>query len=200
MLALEMKKLRPDELPPLTDLESAAALVYRSMPPTPQYRWPLLDARVGASVWVKHENHSPTGSFKVRGGLVYVDELCRDGDEPATAWSGVLSPSTFKTLVDSPGRKEMARRILAGDSAVWVLVESGTREADAAAGELLTKRLGFIESAAELPPIDPNDPSSRLGPGPDNPTASDLALGSTAIGGFASDSLAEDLRTGPAAS
>src|SRR5437867_839073 len=82
-----MKKLRPDELPSLTDLESAAALVYRSMPPTPQYRWPLLDVRVGASVWVKHENHTPTGSFKVRGGLVYVDELCRDGDEPA----GVIS-------------------------------------------------------------------------------------------------------------
>ena len=90
----------------------------------------------------------------------------RDGDEPATAWSGVLSPSTFKTLVDSAGRKEVARRILAGDSAVWVLVESGKREADAAAAELLTKRLGLIESAAELPPIDPNDPSSRLGPGP----------------------------------
>jgi hypothetical protein len=41
--------LRSDELPSLVDLESAAALVYRSMPPTPQYRWPLLDARVGAS-------------------------------------------------------------------------------------------------------------------------------------------------------
>lgn len=82
-----MQKLRPDELPSLSDLESAAELVYRSMPPTPQYRWPLLDARVGAAVWVKHENHTPTGSFKVRGGLVYVDELCRDGDKPA----GVIS-------------------------------------------------------------------------------------------------------------
>jgi threonine dehydratase len=82
-----MKKLRPDELPTLTELESAAALIYRSMPLTPQYRWPLLDARVGGQVWVKHENHTPTGAFKVRGGIVYIDELCRDGDKPA----GVIS-------------------------------------------------------------------------------------------------------------
>src|SRR5438105_8242420 len=75
------------ELPSLVDLESAAALVYRSMPPTPQYRWPLLEARVGTTVWVKHENHAPTGAFKVRGGLVYVDELCRNATKPA----GVIS-------------------------------------------------------------------------------------------------------------
>ena len=66
-----------EALPSLEDLESAAALIYRSMPPTPQYRWPLLEARVGTTVWVKHENHTPTGAFKVRGGLVYMDEMCR---------------------------------------------------------------------------------------------------------------------------
>jgi threonine dehydratase len=65
--------------PTLASLESAAALVYESMPPTPQYRWPLLDARVGTEVWVKHENHTPTGAFKMRGGLVYFDDLCRTG-------------------------------------------------------------------------------------------------------------------------
>jgi threonine dehydratase len=65
--------------PSLADLEAAAALVYESMPATPQYRWPLLDARVGTEVWVKHENHTPTGAFKMRGGLVYFDELCRAG-------------------------------------------------------------------------------------------------------------------------
>jgi len=65
--------------PTLADLEAAAALIYESMPPTPQFRWPLLDARVGTAVWVKHENHSPTGAFKVRGGIVYFDELCRTG-------------------------------------------------------------------------------------------------------------------------
>lgn len=82
-----MKKFRPDELPSLVDLESAADLVYRSMAPTPQYRWPLLDARAGTAVWVKHENHAPTGAFKVRGGLVYMDELSRSSEKPA----GVIS-------------------------------------------------------------------------------------------------------------
>lgn len=66
-----------EELPSLEELESAAALIYQSMPPTPQYRWPLLESRVGTTVWVKHENHAPTGAFKVRGGLVYMDEICR---------------------------------------------------------------------------------------------------------------------------
>ena len=47
------------------------------MPPTPQIRWPLLCARAGAEVWVKHENHTPAGAFKVRGGIVYIDQLRR---------------------------------------------------------------------------------------------------------------------------
>lgn len=47
------------------------------MPPTPQYAWPKLRQRAGCTVWVKHENHTPTGAFKVRGGLVYVDRLLR---------------------------------------------------------------------------------------------------------------------------
>ena len=63
----------------LADLESAAAIVYRSMRPTPQQRWPLLDARVGAAVWVKHENQTPVGAFKVRGGLVYFERLRQSG-------------------------------------------------------------------------------------------------------------------------
>jgi len=61
----------------LGELESAARIVYSAMPPTPQQRWPLLDARCGAAVWVKHENHTPVGAFKVRGGLVYFDHLRR---------------------------------------------------------------------------------------------------------------------------
>lgn len=59
----------------LSDLEQAAALVYRSMSPTPQYRWPLLCQRLGTEVWVKHENHTPVGAFKIRGGLVYFERL-----------------------------------------------------------------------------------------------------------------------------
>ena len=53
------------------------------MPPTPQYAWPLLANELGAEVWVKHENHTPTGAFKVRGGLVHVEHLRRDRPEVA---------------------------------------------------------------------------------------------------------------------
>lgn len=62
-------------LPSLAELDKAADLVYRSMSPSPQLHWPLLSARCGCEVWVKHENHNPTGAFKVRGGLVYMDRL-----------------------------------------------------------------------------------------------------------------------------
>ena len=51
---------------------AAETLIYPVMPPTPQYVWPLLSARAGGEVWVKHENHTPVGAFKVRGGLVWV--------------------------------------------------------------------------------------------------------------------------------
>ena len=61
----------------LADLERAAEIVYSAMAPTPQQRWPLLDAHCGTTVWVKHENHTPVGAFKVRGGLVYFDHLRR---------------------------------------------------------------------------------------------------------------------------
>ncbi len=63
----------------LAELEAAAELVHTQMPPTPAYAWPLLEARVGTQVWVKHENHTPIGAFKVRGGIVYMDELKRSG-------------------------------------------------------------------------------------------------------------------------
>lgn len=55
-----------------SDLEAAQRIVYAAMPPTPQYAWPLLAAESGCEVWVKHENHTPTGAFKVRGGLVHL--------------------------------------------------------------------------------------------------------------------------------
>jgi len=61
----------------LAALEAAARVVYAAMAPTQQQRWPLLDARCGTNVWVKHENHTPVGAFKVRGGLVYLDHLRR---------------------------------------------------------------------------------------------------------------------------
>jgi threonine dehydratase len=61
----------------LDELEQAALLVHTSVAPTPQYPWPKLRQRIGCSVWVKHENHTPTGAFKVRGGLIYLERLRR---------------------------------------------------------------------------------------------------------------------------
>jgi threonine dehydratase len=71
----------------LDELEAAARLVQAHVPPTPQFAWPLLRKRTGVEVWVKHENHTPTGAFKVRGGTVYLDWLKRSG-VPVT---GVIS-------------------------------------------------------------------------------------------------------------
>jgi threonine dehydratase len=67
----------------LETLDRAAALVHAVMPPTPQYCWPQLSRRVGAELWVKHENHSPIGAFKLRGGLVYLDAVRRAQPQPA---------------------------------------------------------------------------------------------------------------------
>ena len=74
-------------LPSLAELESAAELVHRFVLPTPQYSWPLLNQRAGCEVWVKHENHTPVGAFKVRGGIVYLDWLRRTHSDAA----GVIS-------------------------------------------------------------------------------------------------------------
>ncbi len=59
------------------DIASARAIVAAVQPPTPTLRWPLLDVRLGARAWVKHENHTRVGAFKLRGGAVYLHELAR---------------------------------------------------------------------------------------------------------------------------
>jgi threonine dehydratase len=64
----------------LPDLERAADLVHTHLPPTPQIAWPLLRRRTGAEAWVKHENHLPTGAFKVRGGVVFAERQARLGN------------------------------------------------------------------------------------------------------------------------
>jgi threonine dehydratase len=69
------------------NLDRAAAVVYQTLAPTPQYAWPLLGAELDSEVWVKHENFTPTGAFKVRGGLVYFHELIAGGTRPP----GVIS-------------------------------------------------------------------------------------------------------------
>jgi len=69
-------------LPTLDEVRAAAEIIYRLMPPTPQYRWPLLCERLGTDVWVKHENHTPIGAFKARTAIVYAEKLLQR--EPAT--------------------------------------------------------------------------------------------------------------------
>ena len=66
----------------LSELEAAAAVVHARMQPTAQLCWPLLCEALGTEVWVKHENHAPTGAFKVRGGLVYFQQLLAQGKPP----------------------------------------------------------------------------------------------------------------------
>src|SRR2546429_9698713 len=74
----------------LRQSERAQDIVHAAMPPTPAYAWPLLSERLGATAIVKHENHTPTGAFKVRGGLAYADRLKRE--RPGTA--GLISATT----------------------------------------------------------------------------------------------------------
>lgn len=65
----------------LAELDAATELVHRRVPATPTHRWPLLCEALGTEIYVKHENHTPTGAFKVRGGIVYVDRLVRERPE-----------------------------------------------------------------------------------------------------------------------
>lgn len=76
-----MKK-SASSLPTLADIEAAAQLIYQDFPATPQYRWALLGERLGTECWLKHENHTPVGAFKIRGGLTYFDQLAQRGALP----------------------------------------------------------------------------------------------------------------------
>ena len=66
----------------LKELEQASSLVHSVFPPTPQYNWPQLSENLGCEVWVKHENHTPTTAFKVRGGIVLIDALMKSTTPP----------------------------------------------------------------------------------------------------------------------
>lgn len=71
-------------LPTLPQIEAAAQVVYREFQATPQYRWGLLSERVGIDCWLKHENHTPVGAFKIRGGLTYFEQLRQRGELPTS--------------------------------------------------------------------------------------------------------------------
>ncbi len=74
-------------LPSLAQIREAQAVIYRYMPPTPQYSWPLTNKRLEAEVWIKHENHTPIGAFKLRGALVYIEWL----KQSRTSLEGVVA-------------------------------------------------------------------------------------------------------------
>jgi threonine dehydratase len=115
------------QLPTLQEIEAAQKIVYRVMPPTPQYSWPLLNQRLGmrppAQVWVKHENHSPVGAFKLRGALVY------------SAWLKEAHPETHTLVAATRGNHGqgvgMAARLF-GMRAVIVVPHGNSREKNSA--------------------------------------------------------------------
>lgn len=74
-------------LPSKSEIEETAELVYQYMPPTPQYSWPQINQKIGANIWVKHENYTPIGAFKARGNIAIIDWLKREHSEA----SGVIT-------------------------------------------------------------------------------------------------------------
>jgi threonine dehydratase len=124
------------QLPTLAEIERAAALVHTIVPPTPQIRWPLLCERVGAQVWVKHENHTAIGAFKIRGGLVYVSELL--AREPTV--SGLIAATR-----GNHGQSVAFAAARNGLRSVIVVPKGNSREKNAAMRALGAELLEFGE-------------------------------------------------------
>ena len=128
----------------LSDLQAAAQTVRAVVPPTPQYRWPLLEAGFaarpgdGTELWLKHENHTPVGAFKLRGGLVYFERLLARGERPA----GVVSATR-----GNHGQSVALAAARHGVPALIVVPEGNSREKNAAmralGAELLVQGADF---------------------------------------------------------
>jgi threonine dehydratase len=126
------------QLPSLAQIREAQTIVYRHMPPTPQYTWPLLNRRLESEVWVKHENHSPVGAFKLRGALVYMDSLKHTHPTPA----GVVA-ATRGNHGQGVG---MAAR-LAGLKAVIVVPHGNSKEKNSA---MLAQGVELVEHGQDF--------------------------------------------------
>ena len=146
----------------LPELEAAAEVVGRHMPPTPQYNWPLLSRRAGCEIFVKHENHTPIGAFKVRGGITYMNELRQSGakiDGVITATRGNHGQSVaraatavgLKSVILVPHgnsrEKNAAMRAFGAE-----LIEHGA-DFDEAKDEAF--RLAEVRNLHIVPPFDP---------------------------------------------
>jgi threonine dehydratase len=127
----------------LDELEAASAVVRSFVPQTPAYTWPLLASRTGAEAVVKHENHTPTGSFKARGVLTYIDALRRADRMP----KGLVTATR-----GNHGQSVAIAAAHNGIPAVIVVPEGNSVEKNAAmealGGELVTAGKDFDESRA----------------------------------------------------
>jgi threonine dehydratase len=126
----------------IDELDHACEIVHRTLPATPQIRWPLLCERVGADVWVKHENHTPTGAFKIRGALFYFSELLRKNPET----KGVIAATrgNFGQSVAFAGSR-------AGLRTVIVVPHGNSREQNAAMRGLGAELIEFGHDFQDAP-------------------------------------------------
>ena len=146
----------------LSDIEKATPLVYSQMAPTPQYLWPQICDLTGATVWVKHENHTPTGAFKVRGGITFIDWLKRSSPDTkgiVTATRGNHGQSQARAattagltakIVDphhNSVEKNAAMRSFGG-----TVIEHGN---DFDEARLEAQRLAEVENLVSVPPFHP---------------------------------------------
>jgi len=142
----------------LDELNEACSIVYENLLPTPQIHWPLLSARVGTEVWVKHENHTPIGSFKVRGGCVYLTHFKQQtpkakglitatrgnhGQSIARAATAAGVPVTILVPVGNSVEKNLAMEAFGGK-----LIVHG-EDFDSAAEE--ARRLAGVEDLVMVP-------------------------------------------------
>jgi len=107
----------------LPALRAAAERIHEQVPPTPQYAWPLLAARAGCEVWVKHENHTPTGAFKVRGAITYIDWLTRTHPEV----KGIITATR-----GNHGQAQVRAAVAAGIGATIIVPHGNSVEKNAA--------------------------------------------------------------------
>lgn len=125
-----------------TEMEGALQIVRRRVPPTPTHAWPQLTMRTGVELYVKHENHTPTGSFKARGGLVYIDSLCRQ-----TRPDGLVTATR-----GNHGQSIALAARAAGVTPIVVVPERNSEEKNAAmkafGAELLIRGRDFDEARA----------------------------------------------------
>lgn len=128
----------------LASLRDAAALVHAQMAPTAQFAWPLLARRLGCEVWVKHENHTPTGAFKARGAITYMDWLRRTHPEV----KGIITATR-----GNHGQAQVRAARAAGLSATIVVPFGNAREKNAAmrafGADLIEHGATFDEAKAE---------------------------------------------------